>query len=298
MSQFKGTGTALITPMHEDETIDFDALIRVVEHNINGGVEFLVALGTTGESATLSSKEKDQVIRTIMETAGGRVPVVIGCGGNNTHQVCEQIAQYTRDYQPAGFLSVSPYYNKPSQQGIIRHYLKIAAATDLPIILYNVPGRTSSNMLPETVVELANRCENIVAIKEASGNLEQGMEIMRTKPADFTVLSGDDVLGIAQVAVGFQGVISVASNAFPHEFSTLVRHALAGELTEARALQFRLLPVMQRHFDEGNPAGVKASLFLQKICDPWVRLPLVAATENLIARIQAEMQHAKLGSYA
>lgn len=289
MSELTGTGTAIITPMLEDQSVDFEGLKRVVKHNIKGGVEFIVALGTTGEAATLSAGEKDKVIRTIMGLAEGKVPVVIGCGGNNTRKVCEEISAYTKAYQPAAFLSVSPYYNKPTQAGIIAHFSAVAQSTDLPIILYNVPGRTSSNMLPETVVALANQFDNVIAIKEASGDLEQGMEIIRTKPKSFKVFSGDDSIGLAQVALGFSGVISVASNAQPRMFSEMVRHGLAGELESAKRLQYQLLPIMQMHFDEGNPAGIKANLALQGVCQKWVRLPLMHATDHLVTKIQQEL---------
>ena len=289
MKKLTGTGVALVTPFHENGTVDWEGLKRLTDHVITGGVEYLVILGTTGESATLDENEQEKVIGTILETNAGRVPFVLGAGGNDTAKVCHKIEDWTDRYDPAAFLSVSPYYNKPSQAGIIEHFRMVAGCTDSPIILYNVPGRTASNMLPATVIELAQSCENVLYIKEASGNVEQGMDIVAGKPDDFSVLSGDDTLGISQVAAGFEGVISVAANALPFEFSEMIRAALAGDFAKARKLHYSILKIMQLHFAEGNPAGVKASLHLKGICGPHVRLPLVPASAGLMEAIKKEL---------
>ncbi|MEM7040006.1 MAG: 4-hydroxy-tetrahydrodipicolinate synthase, partial [Bacteroidota bacterium] len=220
----------------------------------------------------------------------GNLPIVLGVGGNDTASVCQKIEYWTDKYDPAAFLSVSPYYNKPTQEGIFQHFELVCGATDTPIILYNVPGRTSSNMLPETVFRIAKACPNAVAIKDASGNLEQGMEMVANKPEGFSVLSGDDLLALPQMAIGFDGVISVSANAFPAEMSGLINAARAGDFATARQLHYQLLKVTQLLFAEGNPAGVKACLDLMGVIGPDVRLPLVEASESLRTRIQAEIE--------
>ena len=289
MSKFTGTGVAVVTPFDQDGSPDYQALKGIVSHLIDGQVEYLVALGTTGESVTLTEGETEKVLETFFETAGGKCPIVIGAGGNNTAKVIKSISDYQKQFSPSGILSVSPYYNKPTQEGIFQHFSAIASSTDLPIILYNVPGRTASNMEAATTLRLAHAHANIVAIKEASGNLEQGMNIIAGKPEGFQVLSGDDLLGVAQIAVGYEGVISVAGNAFPQLFSEMIRAALRGDLPKANEIQFSLLKIMQLLFAEGNPAGVKASMELLGLCHRRVRLPLVQASEHLVASLKKEL---------
>lgn len=280
-SVFTGTGVALITPFLEDKSVDEVGLRTLVLNMLNGGVDFLVPLGTTGESVTLSESESDQVIRIVLETNASKRPVLMGCGGNDTFKVLKMQEKYEKAYKPDGFLSVTPYYNKPSQEGLYRHYKTLANGTDLPIVLYNVPGRTGVNMLPDTVIRLAQECSNIVAIKEASGNIEQGAEILRRKPESFVVLSGDDTLVLPQLSIGYEGCISVAANGYPKEFSDLVRFGMNQNMEEGRKLYLKLLPWMQLLFKEGNPVGIKASLSILGVCGPYVRLPLVEATEVL-----------------
>jgi 4-hydroxy-tetrahydrodipicolinate synthase len=229
----------------------------------------------------LSEAESDQVIRIVLETNASKRPVLMGCGGNDTFKVLKMQEKYEKAYKPDGFLSVTPYYNKPSQEGLYRHYKTLANGTDLPIVLYNVPGRTGVNMLPDTVIRLAQECSNIVAIKEASGNIEQGAEILRRKPESFVVLSGDDTLVLPQLSIGYEGCISVAANGYPKEFSDLVRFGMNQNMEEGRKLYLKLLPWMQLLFKEGNPVGIKASLSILGVCGPYVRLPLVEATEVL-----------------
>ena len=285
---FRGTGVALVTPFTQDSAVDFDALGRLIEHVIAGGVDYLVALGTTGETPTLSSKERRAVLDYIIQHAEGRVPVVAGMGGNNTVELIHGLHEYDLS-KVAGILSVAPYYNKPSQEGIYQHFAAIARATELPIILYNVPGRTSSNILPETVLRLAAEFSNIVAIKEASGNLAQNMAIVAGAPEGFAVLSGDDNLVLAQIAVGMQGVISVAANCYTKDFCAMVKAALDGDFSEARSIHYRLLPGMDLLFAEGNPTGVKSVLSRMGICENVLRLPLVPASEGLAEKLAGAM---------
>jgi 4-hydroxy-tetrahydrodipicolinate synthase len=289
MQALTGTGVAVVTPFTADKNVDLPALHRVIDHLIQGGVEYLVALGTTGESVTLTIEEQQQVIETFVAACADRIPLVLGAGGNDTRSVAQKVAHYTQAYRPAAILSVSPAYNKPTQAGIYQHYRTVAAHTDLPIILYNVPGRTASNVSAETTLRLAHEFPHIVAMKEASGNLDQCMAIVREKPADFLLLSGDDALALPLIALGARGVISVMGNALPQACSNMVRAALAENFTEARRLQYQLLPLMELNFAEGNPAGVKQLMALQGICEPYVRLPLVEASENLRARMQAAL---------
>ncbi len=289
MQKFSGTGVAVVTPFGQDQNPDYLALRGVIRHLIGGKVEYLVALGTTGESVTLSAQETHQVLETFFDEAGGKIPIVVGAGGHDTAKIIRSIKEIEKHFQPAGILSVSPYYNKPTQEGIYAHFHAVASNTDLPIILYNVPGRTASNMEAATTLRLAHDHNNITAIKEASGNIEQGMNVIAGKPADFQVLSGDDTLGVSQVAVGYEGVISVAANAFPQLFSEMIRAAINGNFDEAKKYQYRLLKVMQLHFSEGNPAGVKASMELLGLCNRRVRLPLVQASDDLVAAIKKEL---------
>lgn len=278
MKQFTGSGVALVTPFKADFSIDIPALRRLVREQINGGTDFLVVQGTTGESPTLSASEKQLVLETVLEENNGQLPIVYGVGGNNTMAVCEAFAKIPSGVD--GILSVAPYYNKPIQRGFVAHYKALASATDLPIIMYNVPGRTGSNMVAETTLELAE-IPNIVAMKEASGNMEQIMEIIRSKPKDFLLLSGDDAITLPLIAAGANGVISVVANAFPRLFSSMVHSALEGDFTASRKAHYELLPVTKLFFAEGNPGGVKIALEENGWMEPHMRLPLVPVSEGL-----------------
>ena len=272
MKELIGTGTALITPFNNDYSIDFDALSRIIEQQIAGGTNYFVMLGTTGESATLSSQEKSAVVSHIKKVNAGRLPLVLGVGGNNTSDVVEQLKSLDTDGLTA-ILSVSPYYNKPNQQGIIYHYTEVANASPLPVILYNVPGRTGSNMTASTQLELA-RHPNIVATKEASGNMEQVMTILKDKPADFLVISGDDGLTFPILACGGSGVISVINHIFPRTFSGMVKSALQGDIIAARAAHERVLESSIAIFADGSPGGIKTMLHEKQLCGTAVRPPL------------------------
>jgi 4-hydroxy-tetrahydrodipicolinate synthase len=286
---FRGTGVALVTPFHSDGSIDFASLSKLIDHVIHNGVDYLVALGTTAETPTLSKDEKKQVLAHVVQHNAGRVPVVCGMGGNNTAEVLSLIAEY--DWTGvSGILSVSPYYNKPTQEGIYQHFKAIAQACPLPIILYNVPGRTSGNILPATAVRLANEFNHIVAIKEASGNMKQCMEYVQTAPAHFAILSGDDDLIVPQAAIGFSGVISVAANCFTKDFTTMVKAALEGDFATAKERHYKLLKGIDLLFVEGNPAGVKCVLQEMNICGDSLRLPLVKVSEATKQAIQAFVQ--------
>jgi len=289
MNELKGTGVALVTPFNTDGSVDFVSLEKLVNHCINGGLQYLVALGTTGESATLNKGEKKQVVDCIIKTANGRVPVVIGIGGNNTADVIETIK--STDFTGiTAILSVSPYYNKPTQEGIYQHYKAIAEVAPKPIILYNVPGRTSSNILPATTLRLANDFKNIVAVKEASGNVEQIMDIIQHKPQGFLVISGDDALTLPIVAAGGDGVISVVANAFPKQFSDMVRLTLKGDVAAARPLHYSLTEIIKLLFAEGNPGGVKAALKQLSVMDDNVRLPLVKVSQNTYSQLEERVR--------
>lgn len=280
MTKFIGTGVALITPFKSDLSIDFDALERLVEHNIENGTEYLVISGTTGESVTVTSEEKKALIRFIAKVNKGRLPLVLGIGGNNTSAIIEEIK--TTDLSDiSAILSVSPYYSKPTQEGIYQHFKAVAEVSPLPIILYNVPGRTSSNMLPETTIRLANDFENIIAVKEAGNNVHQYLELLRTKPDDFLILSGDDDLALGVALAGGSGVISVIGQALPKEFTEMIRLGIAGKAKEAYAIHFKLMPITGLIFSENNPAGIKAVLEALNISNSHVRLPLVEATDKL-----------------
>lgn len=272
MKELIGTGTALITPFNNDHSIDFDALSRIIEQQISGGTNYFVMLGTTGESATLSNEEKSAVVSHIKKVNAGRLPLVLGVGGNNTSSVVEQLKSLDTKGLTA-ILSVSPYYNKPNQQGIIYHYTEVANASPLPVILYNVPGRTGSNMTASTQLTLAKH-PNIVATKEASGNMEQVMLILKDKPADFLVISGDDALTFPILACGGSGVISVINHIFPRTFSGMVRSALQGDLMAARAAHERVLESSIAIFSDGSPGGIKTMLNEKKLCGTAVRPPL------------------------
>ncbi len=282
---FTGSGVALVTPFHPDNSIDFDALRALVRLQLEGGTDFLVVQGTTGESPTLSQEEKMEVLATVLAENNGKLKIVYGVGGNNTLAVGETLKKVPAGVD--GILSVSPYYNKPIQSGIIAHYKYISSCTDLPIILYNVPGRTGSNMLPETTLELA-KISNIVAMKEASGNMEQIMEVIRLRPEGFGILSGDDALTMPLIAAGAHGVISVVANAFPEKFSKMVHASLAGDLAIARKEHYDLLPITKMFFEEGNPGGVKVALNVRGIMQENMRLPLMPVSTNLRNRITTE----------
>lgn len=288
MNELHGAGVALVTPFDADGTIDFNALGHLIDHQLDGGMNYLVSLGTTGETATLSAQERKDVWKYTAEKVDGRVPLVAGIGGNNTAEIVEQI----QDFDNAGYqavLSVSPYYNKPTQEGIYQHYKAVAEASPLPIILYNVPGRTGSNITPETTVRLAHNVANIVATKEASGNYEQFSKIMRDKPKDFILISGDDGATLPMMALGAVGTISVVANAFPTEVAHLTRLCLDGNFEEARQIHSKLLHITDLCFMEGNPAGVKSFLAHLGITTPHVRLPLVEASENLAQAIKVTL---------
>ena len=282
---FKGSGVALVTPFNQDMQIDFDALASLVEYQIENGTDFLVVQGTTGESPTLSKSEKMDVLNEVIEINEGRCKIVYGVGGNNTAAVAELLADLPQGVD--GILSVSPYYNKPIQKGIVAHYKIVADSTDLPIILYNVPGRTGSNVAPETTLELAE-VKNIVAVKEASGNMEQIMQIIKYRPSGFGVLSGDDNLTMPLIAAGADGVISVVANAFPALFSTMVHSAMRGELDAARKAHYTLFDVTKMFFEQGNPGGVKAALAHMELMDEYMRLPLFPVSDELRKRIEKE----------
>lgn len=286
MQAFIGTGVALVTPFRKDFSVDVEALTRIVNYVIEGGVEYLVVLGTTAESATLTADEKELVINTIKEANNGRLPLVLGVGGNNTLKVVEELK--TRDF--SGFsavLSVSPYYNKPTQEGIYQHFKMVAEASPLPVILYNVPGRTASNMLPSTVIRLANDFKNIIAIKEAAGDIVQAMKLIQDKPKDFLVISGDDMITLPMVLAGGAGVISVIGEGFPKEFSEMVRLGLQRKVDEAYKLHYLLADSIDMIFEQGNPGGIKEVFRSLGLSENTVRLPLVNVNEDLANRLNA-----------
>ncbi len=286
---FRGTGVALVTPFNADLSVDYVSLSKLVDHVIDNGVNYLVALGTTAETPTLNNDEKKKVLAHIVKHNAGRVPVVCGMGGNNTAELVEQIKSY--DFTGvSGLLSVSPYYNKPTQEGIYQHFKAVAQATKLPIILYNVPGRTAGNILPATAVRLANEFSHIVAIKEASGNMVQFMDYVQAAPAHFQLLSGDDNLVLPQIAVGFHGVISVAANCFTKDFTNMVNAALNGDFATSKQMHYKLLKGIDLLFAEGNPGGVKCVLKEMNICGDTLRLPLVNVSENTKTNIQDFMK--------
>ncbi len=280
INPFRGTGIALVTPFTPNHEVDYSALKRLVNHCIDGGVEFLVALGTTAETATLTADEKQRVVAAVCDAAAGRVLVVQGVGGNDSAKVAAEL-KAGLPLGISGVLSVSPYYNKPTQEGIYRHFNHISAATDLPIILYNVPGRTGSNMAAETTLRIAREVPHAVAIKEASGNLEQAMTIVLGAPEGFDVLSGDDNLTLPLVACGAHGVISVSGQAFPKTFSQMVRDARAGRMEAARDGHYAMLNFTQQLFAEGNPGGIKSALAHLGIINPALRLPLWPVSPQL-----------------
>lgn len=287
--RLRGTGVALVTPFNPDGSIDFPGLRSLIEHLIAGGVEYLVPMGTTGETATLSKEEKRKILDFVVEVNANRVSLVAGIGGNDTAAVVEEV----KNFNASGFsaiLSVSPYYNKPTQEGIYQHYKMVAENSPLPIILYNVPGRTGSNMTAQTTLRLA-QLPNVIGIKEASGNFEQFMEIIKNKPKDFLFISGDDGLALPMIALGAEGVISVVGNAFPADFSSMIRNCLDGKFDEARPLHYKLTDIINMLFAEGSPAGVKEFLKELNICGNTVRLPLANVSEELKAKIVSAVKH-------
>ena len=281
----QGTGVALVTPFHKQGNIDFTSLGRLIDHTIEGGVDYLVSLGTTSEYPTLSSQEQLAVVEFTIEKVENRVPVVLGMGGNDTRSLVDKI-RHTDLSSIAAILSVAPYYNKKNQKGLYAHYKAIAEASNTPIILYNVPGRCGVNMTAETTLQLANDFSNIIGIKEASGNMAQCMEILANKPQGFTVVSGEDALVLPMIALGAQGVISVAANAYPNIMSELVTHSLKSNMKKARAVHEKLLPFSNAIFDEGNPTGIKAALEIMGICQNNLRLPLVKSSKQLYSKLQ------------
>lgn len=291
MSKFKGTGVAIVTPFKEDRSIDYIGLEKLVNHLINGGVDYLVVNGTTGESVTLSRQEKLDVLAFVIKINNGKLPIVFGIGGNNTQDILDCF--HTYDFTGVdAILSVSPFYNKPSQEGIYQHYKAIAAICPLPIILYNVPARTGSHMEAETVLRLANDCKNVIGVKEASGVIFNSMKIIKNKPEGFLVISGDDILNLPIIASGGDGIISVIANAFPKDYSNMVKAALTGDFKAAQQLHYKYFDMVHYMFVDGNPAGIKATLKILGICGDTLRLPLVKVTsstfqalENLIKKI-------------
>jgi 4-hydroxy-tetrahydrodipicolinate synthase len=284
MQSLIGTGVALATPFRKDFSIDTEALIRIVNFSIDGGVEYLVVLGTTAENATMTQDEKEFVIKTVIEANNGRLPLVLGVGGNNTAEVVEELKN--RDLsQFVAILSISPYYNKPTQEGIYQHFKAVAEASPIPIILYNVPSRTGSNMLPSTVMRLANDFKNIVAIKEAAGDMIQAMQLLKNRPKDFLVLSGDDMIALPMVLAGGSGVISVIAQGFPKEFSEMMRLGLNRKVDDAFKLQYLFSDCIDMIFEQGNPAGIKQVFQSLGIADNTVRLPLVKVDDSLANRI-------------
>jgi 4-hydroxy-tetrahydrodipicolinate synthase len=283
--QLRGTGVALVTPFAKDGSVDYNALGKVIDHVIKGGVEYLITLGTTGETPTLSKEEKIAVIEFAFSHTAGRLPIIVGVGGNNTAEVISDLQKLPLD-KALAILSAAPYYNKPSQEGIYQHYKAVAAASPKPIILYNVPGRTGRNMSAATTIRLANDCPNVVALKEASGDMAQCMDILRDVPANFVVVSGDDLLALPQIACGMEGVISVAANAYPAEFSNMVRACLAGDFVKAKAMNDPLIEGYDIMFAENNPSGVKAFMHEMGLLENEVRLPVVPLSEPVYSRVK------------
>jgi 4-hydroxy-tetrahydrodipicolinate synthase len=284
MQSLIGTGVALVTPFKKDFSVDVDALKAIVNFQIDNGIDYLVVLGTTAESATLSKAEKEVVITTIVDANKGRLPLVLGVGSNNTAEVVEELK--SRDFKDfVAILSVSPYYNKPTQEGIYQHFKAIAEASPIPIILYNVPGRTSSNMLPSTIIRLANDFKNVVAVKEAAGDIVQAMKLIQDKPKDFLVISGDDMITLPMILAGGSGVISVIAEGFPKQFSEMVHLGLNKRVDEAYKLHYLLADSIDMIFEQGNPAGIKEVFKSLGLSENTVRLPLVNADDNLADRL-------------
>jgi len=289
---FTGTGVAIVTPFKNDKTVDFDALQRIIHHCIDGQVDYIVVLGTTGEATTLNTGEKADVVRCMVDTVAGRVPIVVGVTCNDTAKVVEDI-RHTDFNGISGLLSATPYYNKPAQAGLIEHFKAVAATSPVPVILYNVPGRTSVNMTAETTLKLAHEVDNIAGIKEASGNLTQIMQIIKDRPDHFSVISGDDATSLPLMAVGSQGVISVAANALPLEMSTIIRKSLENDNFMAQIAHYKLLELFELLFVEGSPSGIKAALHILGLSENVVRLPLVPVSQKTYHRIESIIQQIK-----
>jgi 4-hydroxy-tetrahydrodipicolinate synthase len=289
MKKFRGTGVAVITPFKNDMSIDFASMGKIIEHIISGGVNYIVLLGTTGEASTLSKDEKSALAAFTLEAIGGRVPMVLGIGGNNTSEIVSYIREADLEGVDA-ILSVAPYYNKPCQRGLFQHFRQISMASPVPVILYNIPSRTGSNILPETVLDLARECENIIGIKEASGSFENLMKIMRGKSDDFLVISGNDMEIMPVAAAGGSGLISVLANAFPAETSEIVQNALKYNFRSARELQIKYLELTELLFTEGNPAGIKAIMSYTGLCQNNLRLPLMPVSRSLLGRIAKALE--------
>ena len=290
---FKGLGIALITPFKSDSTVDYEALTRLVEYQIENGADFFCILATTGETPCLNKEEKEKIKQLVIDVNQGKLPILMGCGGNNTAAVVEELQ--TTDWSGIdGILSVCPYYNKPSQEGLYQHFKAIAQASPLPVVLYNVPGRTGINLKAETTVRLAKDCENIVAIKEASGSLEQVDEIIKNKPARFDVISGDDALTFPMIASGAAGVISVIGNALPKEFSRMIRYEFKGEYEPARKIHHRFTELYSLLFVDGNPAGVKALLHEMGMIENELRLPLVPTRITTMQKIATTLKELRI----
>ena len=292
MQSLIGTGVALVTPFKKDFSVDVEALTRIVNFQIENGINYLVILGTTAENATLSVAEKEVVIQTVVSANNGRLPLVLGVGGNNTYEILEELKR--RDFSNfVAILSVSPYYNKPTQEGIYQHFKAIAEVSPIPVILYNVPGRTSSNMLPSTVLRLANDFKNIVAIKEAAGDIVQAMKLIQNKPEGFHVISGDDMITLPMVLAGGSGVISVIGEGFPRQFSDMVRLGLERKVDEAYKIHYLLAEAIDMIFEQGNPAGIKEVFKTLGLSENTVRLPLVSVNEDLAKRLSNFTQKIK-----
>lgn len=290
--QLRGTGVALVTPFQADLSIDYAAFGKVIEHVLTGGVEYVVVLGTTGETPTLNKEEKTALANFTYEKVAGRVPVVVGIGGNNTAELVEELRSFPLD-KAAAVLSASPYYSKPSQEGLFQHYKTLAQVSPKPLLLYNVPGRTGRNLNAATTVRLAREVKNIAGIKEASGDMAQVMEILRDKPEDFLVVSGDDALTLPQIACGMEGIISVAANSFPRQFTDMVRLCLKGDFKAAKALNDKLIQGYELLFAENNPAGVKAAMSELKLIGNHLRLPVVPVSEGLQQKINIYVKNLK-----
>jgi 4-hydroxy-tetrahydrodipicolinate synthase len=289
MNKFYGTGVALVTPFNADGTVDFEGLKNLINYQIDGKTDYLVSLGTTGESATLNKDEKKKIWAFTAEINNGRVPLIAGIGGNDTAELIRTIKGFDSDGYDA-ILSASPYYNKPTQEGIYQHYKAISESTDMDILLYNVPGRTASNVSPETTCRLAHDCKNVIGTKEASGSFDQFNQIMRDKPEDFLLISGDDPVALPMISLGAAGIISVVGNALPLQFSEMIRLCIGGDFKTAQPLHLALIEFTRLIFAEGNPAGVKAALKHFKVCGDFVRLPLVPASAGLTAQIISQLE--------
>lgn len=289
MNKFLGTGVALITPFKSDLSVDYAALEKIVNYNIDNGTNYLVVSGTTGESVTITKEEKKKITKTVIEANKGRLPIVLGIGGNNTAEVIQEIN--TTDFsQIDAILSVSPYYSKPTQEGLYQHFKAISEASPIPVILYNVPGRTSKNMLPETTFRLANDFDNVIAVKEAGNSVHQYLQLLKDKPEDFLVISGDDDLALGVVLAGGAGVISVIGQAVPKQFCKMIQLGLQGKAKEAYDLHFKLMDITGYIFEENNPAGIKAVFEALGMCRDTVRLPLVPASDGLKLKIEKSLK--------